>query len=362
MLLAAVSGTSQAGAVGPVPAAKIQASPEGGYRLEFRTDPGWVYQLQSSSNLADWTDWGDPVEGNTGPAWVVETPAQNRQFFRLERGSPPLAVAGLSFSEPCYTVTEDARSTQVEILRFGPTDGALVVSYQLVGETAGESLDFVGGSGSLVFAPGEQRRSLLIELLPDALPEDDELFHVVIESVQPEQVLFPHRSAQLLIADDDDDGGNGGGENGGVRTLFGCRPLDPACRSSSDGPHELLAEGDRLLWHEISEWPIRVAPQTGGGPPLGLVQRVGQVSDFTLRSGYCFRLEQRNEGSPTGGCAGAVTGAIVRSRADGTEPVLLDIFDRHDPKGDWLEPPHRLRSGEIFSTRQMSTKMVCFGQ
>ncbi|MBN9692017.1 MAG: hypothetical protein J0M24_17380 [Verrucomicrobia bacterium] len=57
-------------------------SREGQVRLSWESLAGWTYQLQTSSNLEVWTDWGAPLPGTEGELeqWVPADQAQPTMF------------------------------------------------------------------------------------------------------------------------------------------------------------------------------------------------------------------------------------------------------------------------------------------
>ena len=57
--------------------------------LEFITQTGKVYQVQTSTNLTNWTNFDSPIQGN-GNIWtkLYSTRGQAKLFYRIEGVTP----------------------------------------------------------------------------------------------------------------------------------------------------------------------------------------------------------------------------------------------------------------------------------
>jgi len=65
---------------GPIMAAVASQT---GLSIEWNTAPGATYQLERSTNLRDWSDFGDPVSGNGAKAQKIVPADSGFAFYRI---------------------------------------------------------------------------------------------------------------------------------------------------------------------------------------------------------------------------------------------------------------------------------------
>lgn len=100
------------------------------------------------------------------------------------------------------SVSETVGTVRVEIARVGPDIGDITVEYGIVGDTATDGLDFVGGYGTLVIHDGEDRGYVDIPILDDALGEATEALSFSIIDISGGNLTAP-RTVRIGILDDE---------------------------------------------------------------------------------------------------------------------------------------------------------------
>ncbi|XP_066142610.1 sodium/calcium exchanger Calx isoform X2 [Euwallacea fornicatus] len=110
------------------------------------------------------------------------------------------------FDPSKYTVLESCGQFEVRVVRSGNLDAPLSVDYTTEDGTAQAGSDYVKAKGSLQFNPGEQEKSITLEVIDDDVFEPDEHFYVRLCSTQPGGSLgFPILATVIIL--DDDHGG-----------------------------------------------------------------------------------------------------------------------------------------------------------
>jgi len=100
------------------------------------------------------------------------------------------------------SVSETVGSVRVEIARVGPDIGDITVEYGIVGDTATDGLDFIGGYGTVVILDGEDRAFVDIPILDDALGEATEALSFSIIDISDGNLTAP-RTLRIGILDDE---------------------------------------------------------------------------------------------------------------------------------------------------------------
>ncbi|KAF6125476.1 hypothetical protein HJG60_009913 [Phyllostomus discolor] len=75
-----------------------------------------------------------------------------------------------------YVEVQEQPQSTVELMihRTGGSLGQVIVEWRVVGGTATEGLDFIGTGDILTFAEGETKKTIILTILDDSEPEDDE--------------------------------------------------------------------------------------------------------------------------------------------------------------------------------------------
>ncbi|MCP4699397.1 MAG: hypothetical protein GY862_21505, partial [Gammaproteobacteria bacterium] len=120
----------------------------------------------------------------------------------VEDNDPPV-FGQLQFPETLLTVTESQDSAAISVERIGGTDGPVSVEYMIVnGSTAAQDQDYQL-SGILNFASGQSTAELTLSLLPDLIPEGEELLG--IQLINPTGGAELGDNQQLIVTIQDDD-------------------------------------------------------------------------------------------------------------------------------------------------------------
>jgi len=112
----------------------------------------------------------------------------------------------LQFKAPTTTVTEDAGTLDLEVVRTHGTSGRVIVEYKTVGGSAVTGKDFDQAEGTLIFDNGEARKIIKIRIIDNDIIDDNRVFSVILfnpkgQSTAP--LLGPDRGCVVTIIDND---------------------------------------------------------------------------------------------------------------------------------------------------------------
>ncbi len=149
----------------------------------------------------------------------------------------------LGFNAIGYSVREDAGSAIITVIRRNGKDGEVSVDYATTSYcchpwlnwTPVDGLDYIGTSGTLVFAAGETIKSFTIPILDDGEHEDKEIVVVTLSNIQGGATLGGPNPIWLTINDNDGEvpvfytlsvtkTGTGSGTVGAGRQGINCGP------------------------------------------------------------------------------------------------------------------------------------------
>lgn len=100
-----------------------------------------------------------------------------------------------------YTVAEEEGAARLEVIRRGSLRGSASVQYSSRGITAEVGVDFTGTSGTLRFNPGEEVKTITIDVFADdRIEPQPETFEVVLFGAS-EGVLLNPTTAQVTLTD-----------------------------------------------------------------------------------------------------------------------------------------------------------------
>jgi hypothetical protein len=121
----------------------------------------------------------------------------------------------LLFSRVNYSVSENATSFEVNILRAFGSSGEVTVDLTSNDGTATASVDYISINQTLVFAEGEKSKIISVTVLDDQEEEGDESFSLVLSNPTNGAELGAPNNVTATISDDEtvDDDGDGGGED-----------------------------------------------------------------------------------------------------------------------------------------------------
>jgi solute carrier family 8 (sodium/calcium exchanger) len=119
---------------------------------------------------------------------------QSAEFFRV------------SFLTHLVTVVEDKNVVNVEVVRAGSIDQMVAVNYFTIEATASAILDFKSTSGTLIFAPGELRKTISVEIIKDPNAEGSEYFFIHLSAIKDNTEIAPFNKCEVWIMDQDEPG------------------------------------------------------------------------------------------------------------------------------------------------------------
>ncbi len=110
------------------------------------------------------------IAGGLIPLLPAPAAALDYFYFELDNGG-------------VVSVAESSKTVSVVVVRQGENIQQLVVTYDVVADTATAGVDFITAAGELVWKPGESRKTLAFPILNDALTEKTESFTVRLTGV-----------------------------------------------------------------------------------------------------------------------------------------------------------------------------------
>jgi len=132
----------------------------------------------------------------------------------------PVPTSGsLQFSDADYQVNEKRTSANITVTRVGGSYGSVEVDYATRDGSAMAGSDYTAVSGRLSFADGVTSQKFSIEILGDAIFEDNESLNLILSNPTGGAGLGSPSTASLRITDDDtqtDDGSTGGSSSGSI--------------------------------------------------------------------------------------------------------------------------------------------------
>ncbi|OPY28919.1 MAG: Calx-beta domain protein [Methanocella sp. PtaU1.Bin125] len=112
------------------------------------------------------------------------------------------APPAIRFSLAQNSVNENAGTLPVQVTLTGSTSLAASISYAVTGGNATAGTDYTGGSGNLTFAPGTTTASFNLNILNDAVDEDNETIILTLSSPKNATTGTP-ASTTITITDED---------------------------------------------------------------------------------------------------------------------------------------------------------------
>ncbi|XP_015109172.1 sodium/calcium exchanger 3 [Diachasma alloeum] len=143
-----------------------------------------------------------------------------------------------------YTVMENVGTFEVGVTRVGgDLSKPCTVDYCTEDGSAEAGSDYVSAKGTLVFEPGETRKTIQLSVIDDELFEEDEHFYVRLSNVSQSAMLVSPSLATVMILDDDHSG------------IFG------------------FPERDVELVESVGQYPLRVLRYSGARGRVALPYR-----------------------------------------------------------------------------------------
>ena len=97
------------------------------------------------------------------------------------QGPNPQPIS-VGFASGSYTVGEADGSVTVTVTLSGTSSGTVTVDYATSNGTATAASDYTSSSGTLVFAPGETTKTIVVTVLIDCECEANETFNLVLSN------------------------------------------------------------------------------------------------------------------------------------------------------------------------------------
>jgi hypothetical protein len=100
-------------------------------------------------------------------------------------------------------VVETDASVVVQVVRAAGAASGVTVDYDTADGTATAGADYVGSSGTVTFAAGDNSESVAIPLLDDADDDGTETFTVVLSNPGGGATLGPNTVCQVTVLDNE---------------------------------------------------------------------------------------------------------------------------------------------------------------
>ncbi|MBV9927251.1 MAG: VCBS repeat-containing protein [Acidobacteria bacterium] len=141
-------------------------------------------------------------DGRTDIAGVISTISSISDVIGVLYGNPPVTLPCLLIDDVAVTEGDSGTTNAIIPVRLSqPSAQEVRVNYQTAGLTATEGPDFTGGTGTLVFAPGETSKDVNVLVKGDVLDELDEFVSVTLTN--PVNARLSDPVGKLTIIDDE---------------------------------------------------------------------------------------------------------------------------------------------------------------
>jgi len=162
---------------------------------------------QSYLQPGDYLPMATEVEVRSDSAIVTTYSYQNGSAYHRvalprRRNIPPNPGA-FALAQATYGLEESAGTVGIEVQRKRGTLGQVTVEFALLAGTAQPGQDYRDTSGTLTFVDGEQRKTVTVRVVDDAVQEADETFRFVTRNPGGGAGLEVPDTAVITIANDD---------------------------------------------------------------------------------------------------------------------------------------------------------------
>ena len=121
---------------------------------------------------------------------------------RLE-GGLLLDSGSIAFDVADYPVAENAGSVTLRVVRSGGLSNTVSVKFETADDTALDSVDYTGQSGSLVFVQGQAVQTITLPILDNTRPDGNRAFQVLLTSADDGAALASPATAIVTILDNE---------------------------------------------------------------------------------------------------------------------------------------------------------------
>ena len=131
--------------------------------------------------------------------------AQTTTVITIQNESRPLITSELPYVKSVVEGNDGTTEVSFPVNLSAPSDQVVTMEYVFKdvssGSTAKPGIDFSPASGTLIFAPGETRKSVPVSILGDTLDENNE--YVIFKGVSATNAIPNGVENQVFITDDD---------------------------------------------------------------------------------------------------------------------------------------------------------------
>jgi serine/threonine protein kinase len=167
-----------------------------------------IAQATAAVTITGTVVWPDQADG-TPTAFPdpdqlpTVTPAATQAPLTVRFSPQQNFVDVVQFSQqPRYGVGENANKAIIEVTLSAPASQQIQVDYDIETSNATEGEDYRFDSGTLVFNPGNDRKTIEIDIFDDTEDEADEIILLTLQNASPGVQIATSR-AELVIVDDD---------------------------------------------------------------------------------------------------------------------------------------------------------------
>jgi hypothetical protein len=114
----------------------------------------------------------------------------------------PVLIVEAAFDRAEASVDETAGTVFVDVVLSSEAAGATTMRYRTVQVSASQGYDYADTTGELVFAPGETRRTIDVQILDDERPEGEETFRIELYDVDGVFLGDPASVEVTILSDD----------------------------------------------------------------------------------------------------------------------------------------------------------------
>jgi uncharacterized delta-60 repeat protein/uncharacterized repeat protein (TIGR01451 family) len=165
-----------------------------------KTDPTINFGTGANSFIAAVTVQPDRKIVIGGGFTVVD--GEPRSYVARLHGGSLAGPGRIEFSEPLYTVNENATNAVIVVRRTGGTTGDVSVDYSMADGTAINLLDYTNRSGTITFPEGEVRQTFLVPLINDTAVEDPETVDLALSNPVGASLGLQPTSTLVILSDD----------------------------------------------------------------------------------------------------------------------------------------------------------------
>ncbi|WP_207310418.1 DUF4347 domain-containing protein [Rubripirellula amarantea] len=137
------------------------------------------------------------------PGFKQDEMLHTNGYFQYAANSAPVEPGVISMETSNVSIDEAAGTVSIDVVRNNGSDGQITVDFATVNGTAIAGQDYSERSGTITFADGEIRKSIVVPILNDSAVESTEQFNVTIDNVTGGATLLVPRTATVTIVDDE---------------------------------------------------------------------------------------------------------------------------------------------------------------